>query len=120
MESKMTKILISKYGNSVIVDCTNAEDPKIEDLKAARSNIDEIFVVPTDCEVIVNKKDGVQKLNAKAGQILVVFYHNALKHKAVLIDCPEWIENINAYKEYLDNLSRAENIKPGKVCEADC
>ena len=113
MESEVKKILIDKNCHSVIVDCTDVQNLQVQSLDSKRMNINDIFIVPFNCEVIVTKKDGVQKLNAKAGQILIVFYHKSLKHRAILVDSAEWIENINAYDEFWNKMN-------SKLGESDC
>lgn len=112
MESKIKKIVVGKNGNTVVIDLTNPEIPDVKEPRSKCTNIDSIFVIPEDCEVIVTEKDGVRKLNAKTGQILIVFYHESAKYKAILIDSAEWIENINAYDELMTNMS----ISTGSKC----
>ena len=81
-------------GNNIIVD---KEKDEISHIDPSREAISRIYKIDEDMTILIDRGEKKYTLNAKSGDILVVFYEDTFEHPAVLINSKEWNENINDY-----------------------
>ena len=93
----MKTILLRQYRTPVTVDFENKtcdyNYPEIRD-------IDNLVYVNEDSHVkYTTKDDEVFETDVKKGDVVLTFYNSDFPHKYIVINSPEWTENIIAYKK---------------------
>lgn len=94
------------------------EDPtNLDSIDYMSSQIDWMYLIPEDGELIVKEKDNKETatLQVHKNNVAIVFYDQPyIKNRVIVIDNPQWAENIAARVEYLEKQA-AEN-----KCCGDC
>ncbi len=86
-----------KPGTSGMVS-VDTDTMDINMVEYTRTGIDWIYEVPEDGVLNVNDTD-IQDCPVKKGNIVILFYQDyGLKHRAIVIDSKEWVDNTEAYK----------------------
>ena len=111
----MKTILIAPNQSWVQFDPDTME---IEPVSSDRESISRIHMVNEDCKV---KCDG-EILEAKAGDILVMFYEHRFKHRVVLVKSEDWAENLRLYREQEQKEKEEYALKEcaEKCCDDAC
>lgn len=105
----MKTLVITGTYNAVLFD------PDTLDLKSVdgdRTALSRIYKIDEDCQV----KYDDEIVNVKAGQIVVTFYEDIFPHKVIIVDNSDWIENLNVYKETMENAK----LTCDKCCNDEC
>ena len=109
-----------KPGTSGMVS-VDTDTMDINMVEYTRTGIDWIYEVPEDG--VLNVKDtDIQDCPVKKGNIVILFYQDyGLKHRAIVIDSKEWVDNTEAYKaKQLENAKKyADASKCFEAC-SDC
>lgn len=114
----MKKIYIVDSARPILVD----ENDDIQNLASDREAINRISLLDDDCEIVSREYDEngnaiTRRLTGKKGQIMVAFYENAFKHKVILVDNEDWVENITEYNKKIEEIrSKSDSISG----ECDC
>lgn len=77
----------------------------------SRNAVSRVTLLTEDCIV----KNKTEQKEAKAGDIVVVFYEESFPHKFVVISSEEWKENIEKYEEHQNE----NKVKKCSECD-DC
>ena len=86
-----------KPGTSGMVS-VDTDTMDINMVEYSRTGIDWIYEVPEDGVLNVNDTD-IQDKPVKKCNIVILFYKDyGLKHRAIVIDNKEWVDNAEAYK----------------------
>lgn len=108
----MKTLYITKTGRVAL------ENDNIASVMTDRAGIDSIYMLDEDMHIVCENSDGtLNKMEGKKGQILVQFYERDFNHGAVIVDCKEWTENINAYREKMQKQKEAW-AETNSMCEA--
>lgn len=103
----------------------NPEDMSMQKVESKRESINRIYLVEEDCTV---KLDNTSK-EAKAGDLVVIFYEGYFPEKFVVVTCPEWADNIKEYdrirqeekERWALKCANESNVKMYTPCDAgDC
>ena len=89
----MNTIYITDTGR-VMLDENNNPSP----LYCTRNGIDDVFYLKQDVKIIYEKGDKKSVLNAKAGNIVLIFYEKTFPNRVIVVDSNEWKENIEVYE----------------------
>ena len=90
--------------------------------RTEREAIQRIYKIEEDTHIVVNymdpKKDKIE-LDAKADDIIIMFYENSYPNKVIIVNSPEWSENLTAYN---DKMAEIESKKLSRCdkCDGDC
>lgn len=116
----MKKIYIVDSARPILVD----ENDDIQNLASDREAINRISLLDDDCEIVSREYDEngnaiTRRLTGKKGQIMVAFYENAFKHKVILVDNEDWVENITEYNKKQEEIRSRSNGISGE-CDCTC
>lgn len=64
-----------------------------------RESISRIYKLNEDTKIVYMRGTDKIELEGKAGQILVLFYAQEYKNKAVIVDSEKWAENIDDWRK---------------------
>ena len=117
----MKKIYIVDSARPILVD----ENDNIQDITSDRDAINRVILLNDDCEIVSREYDEngnatTKRLIGKKGQIMIAFYENSFKHKVILVDNEDWVENITEYKKKLEEIrSKSDSVSGecGCTCE---
>jgi len=80
--------------------CVNIdENGKVVPTISQREAIRSILLLDTDTKIITGMGDDQHEYICKAGDLVITFYEKAFSHDVVVVTCPEWKENLEAYNE---------------------
>lgn len=85
-------------------------------LKSYRSCIDDIYPISEDTKIIYKKGETDMTVDAKAGDLIIVFYENSYPNKVINVNSDAWKENIRSYD---DAIQKAKEDWANKHCD-DC
>lgn len=93
----MKTILIRQYRTPVTIDFENKTcDYNNREIR----EIDDVIYATEDSHVkYITNNDEVFETDVKKGDIIITFYNSDFPHKCIVINSPEWAENIDAYKK---------------------
>lgn len=116
----MKKIYIVDSARPILVD----ENDDIQNLTSDREAINRISLLNDDCEIVSREYDEngnaiTKRLIGKKGQIMIAFYENSFKHKVILVDNEDWVENITEYNKKLEEIRSKSNGISGE-CDCTC
>lgn len=116
----MNKIYIVDSARPILVD----ENDNIQDITSDREAINRIILLNDDCEIVSREYDEngnttTKRLIGKKGQIMIAFYENSFKHKVILVDNEDWVENITEYNKKLEEIRSKSNSVSGE-CDCTC
>lgn len=114
----MKKIYIVDSARPILVD----ENDDIQNLTSDREAINRISLLDDDCEIVSREYDEngnaiTKRLIGKKGQIMIAFYENSFKHKVILVDNEDWVENITEYNKKIEEIKSKSDSVSG---ECDC
>lgn len=75
------------------------EQGNIVPFEHTREAIDRIIMLKEDTKIITVHDDKEDILEAKAGDLVISFYESRFPHKLIVVNNPEWKENLAAYEE---------------------
>lgn len=91
----------------------------VSSCKSQREAIQRIFTVTEDTHIVIenynNTKDKVE-LDAKANDIIIIFYEECYPHGVIVVNSPEWNENMTAYNTKMETIAANRLSK----CDGDC
>lgn len=64
-----------------------------------RTGIESVYTIKEDTHIVYDRTNKHVELDAKAGDILVVFYNSIFENPVILIDSKEWVDNLENYKK---------------------
>lgn len=116
----MKKIYIVDSARPILVD----ENDNIQDITSDREAINRIVLLNDDCEIVTREYDEnrnaiTKRLIGKKGQIVITFYENSFKHKVILVDNEDWVENITEYNKKLEEIRSKYDSTSGD-CDCAC
>lgn len=116
----MNKIYITDNSRPILVD----SDDNIRSITSDREAINRVILLDDDYEIVSGeyKEDGsfiTKRLIGKKGQIMIAFYENSFKHKIILVDNEDWVENITEYKKKLEEIRSKSDSVSGE-CDCTC
>lgn len=116
----MNKIYITDNSRPILVD----SDDNIRSITSDREAINRVILLDDDYEIVSGeyKEDGsfiTKRLIGKKGQIMIAFYENSFKHKIILVDNEDWVENIIEYKKKLEEIRSKSDSVSGE-CDCTC
>lgn len=116
----MNKIYITDNSRPILVD----SDDNIRSITSDREAINRVILLDDDYEIVSGeyKEDGsfiTKRLIGKKGQIMIAFYENSFKHKIILVDNEDWVENITEYKKKLEEIRSKSDSVSGE-CDCAC
>lgn len=116
----MNKIYITDNSRPILVD----SDDNIRSITSDREAINRVILLDDDYEIVSGeyKEDGsfiTKRLIGKKGQIVIAFYENSFKHKIILVDNEDWVENITEYKKKLEEIRSKSDSVSGE-CDCAC
>jgi hypothetical protein len=95
------------------------ENNKVLPVSSTRNAISRIYSIKEDTNIVWNNGPETKEIKAKPGDIVVDFYEEAFPHKVIVVDCPEWRENIEAWENEEQKIKEKWAECKGE-CTDDC
>lgn len=116
----MNKIYITDNSRPILVD----SDDNIRSITSDREAINRVILLDDDYEIVSGEYNEygsfiTKRLIGKKGQIMIAFYENSFKHKIILVDNEDWVENITEYKKKLEEIRSKSDSVSGE-CDCAC
>lgn len=109
----MKTLYMTTTGNMVIDPETNTAEP----IRTERQAITSIFLIKEPMHIVLTEGEYKKEVDAKANSLVIKFYASEFKNKFVLVDDPEWLENINEYNEREQKMKEAwAEANEAKTC----
>lgn len=96
---------------------------QVERIDCEYTSINECYIAPFDCKIKFSGRNSkeIKEYDVKQGQVVITFYKESLPNQLVILDCPEFLENIQAYKdEVQQEKERWANENKAGCCDACC
>ena len=106
----MKTLLVTKSDYPIYV---NPESLDVTDVYFAREAISRIVRIEEDC--LVKSEDKV--VEAKSGDILIIFYERLFPNRFVIVKSNEWLENLDTYEK---KMAESRDAKSNEVLSEPC
>ena len=120
----MTKQIVVAKNNTPLMVTIDGETVTTETMDCEREAISRIVKITEDCTVTLGYRDDdkerTETKEAKAGDLLIIFYDSDFPHKFILVENDEWVENIDAYTKKMEMLKAAKTASDENSCCPCC
>ena len=66
----------------------------------SRNSIEDVYLIKEDTKVIFKRGEHEYEVEAKAGNIVIVFYEKEFPNKMIVVDNEQWKENLETYEAW--------------------
>lgn len=87
-------------------------------VERSRTSIDDVYYIKEDTKVVFNRGEYKTEVEAKAGNIVVVFYEKEFPNRVIVVDSEPWRENLEAYEAWEQKQKEEWAAKKADDCPA--
>lgn len=113
----MNTIYVTDTGRVMVT-----EDGNVKPFNSSREGISNIFRLKEDTKIIYERGETSTTLDAKAGDIVVLFYEKKFPNPIIVVENKEWSDNIIAYEDFEQKQKEewAKKCEECDQCESCC